>query len=602
MLKRLVSGYWEALAGFRRRAAVIVLLLGFGGLFEAIALGALVPAIDSGGPRGRISRLLGGARATQHDIVVRALVLFAVFGLLAALANFATERKGYRLRFGLEASLRGRVTDAVLSMPWLDFLELRLGDIEKTALLDGMQTALGAERMARAAGLVLVTLVYFALALVISPILTLLAGSFGVIAIPLYRKMAGKATAHANELNRFADELTGELSTILSHQKYIRAAGLRARVQTRAQALYGEYSRTAVSANILSSIPRFVFDTFAIAMVGGFLGVSLLLTSRSIGASIVFVAVFYRLAPRVTTINEFLYYANVLLPWYESWKRVYDAARSKSDLGQAQPRSVLPTVSRVALQDVTFSYPGSPTPVLAGIGATVERGRCLAVVGLSGAGKTTLLDLLTGLLATTQGRVLVNDSPLDQLDQEWWRSRVGIVMQESPLFHLSIAENVALSVDQPDRERVQTCLELADAWDFVKDLPAGMDTDVGDKGARLSGGQRQRIALARALYGRPDLLLLDEATSALDSRSEAAILEAVRRVMSSCAVVMVSHRLNTVSFADEILVLDGGRVVERGGWDALAGGNGPFSRMLEHRDNGPEDIRSDAQPPPVTKA
>jgi ATP-binding cassette subfamily B protein len=211
----------------------------------------------------------------------------------------------------------------------------------------------------------------------------------------------------------------------------------------------------------------------------------------------------------------------------------------------------------------------------------LRTGTCTAIVGESGSGKTTLMDLLVGLVDPASGDVSLDGVPMEQVDRDWWQAQLGLVMQDSPLFSGSVIDNVALGDAAPDRDRVLRCLSMAAAEQFVLAMPQGIETPVGERGAKLSGGQRQRLALARALYRDPGLLCLDEATAALDADSEALILSAVSEVKRDRAVLLVSHRVRTLSIADQIVVLDRGRIAESGSWDELTSAPTRFRRLVE---------------------
>jgi ATP-binding cassette subfamily C protein len=192
-----------------------------------------------------------------------------------------------------------------------------------------------------------------------------------------------------------------------------------------------------------------------------------------------------------------------------------------------------------------------------------------AIVGPSGAGKSTLADLMMGLLAPDEGVVLIDALPLSGKHLHAWRRSVGYVPQENFLFHDTIRTNLQWAKSDATESEMRRALESAAALDFVTALPSGLDTVVGDRGVRLSGGERQRIALARALLRNPNLLLLDEATSSLDSENERRIQQAVERLHGDITVVVIAHRLSTVSRADQVVLLDEGKVVETGTWQEL---------------------------------
>jgi ABC-type multidrug transport system fused ATPase/permease subunit len=185
------------------------------------------------------------------------------------------------------------------------------------------------------------------------------------------------------------------------------------------------------------------------------------------------------------------------------------------------------------------------------------------------------------LLRPTEGSVLLDDVNISEIDLEVWQRHIGFVMQDAPIFHGTVLENIAFADPEPDRERAMHAAEMAHVSAVIDALPDGLDTHVALQGSRLSGGQRQRLALARALYDNPWLLVLDEATSALDSESEREIQTALGALKGSCSILLVAHRLKTVELADRIVVLAGGRVVEEGTWAALAERQGVFTRMLE---------------------
>ncbi len=227
--------------------------------------------------------------------------------------------------------------------------------------------------------------------------------------------------------------------------------------------------------------------------------------------------------------------------------------------------------SKVELRDLVYSYPDAPSPVLKGLTLEIEKGSMVGLVGVSGSGKTTTVDLILGLLRPDEGALVVDGKVIDDRSVRAWQQRLGYVPQHIYLVDGTILENVALGVDleEIDEDRVRESAGLAMVHDFVKDLPNGYRTVVGEQGVRLSGGQRQRIGIARSLYHRPDLLILDEATNAVDAITEGAIIEATRAQASRPTMVVISHRLSALRDCDEIYILEGGEVVDRGRYNEL---------------------------------
>jgi subfamily B ATP-binding cassette protein MsbA len=229
---------------------------------------------------------------------------------------------------------------------------------------------------------------------------------------------------------------------------------------------------------------------------------------------------------------------------------------------------------------VSFSYNGE-APVLQDIDLDVRRGQVVAVVGPSGAGKTTLVDLLPRFYEPKGGAILADGVPITQFTRRSLRALMGIVSQETILLNATVFANVAYGRTDFTLAQVEAAARAANAHDFIRQLPHGYDTLLGERGTRLSGGERQRIAIARALLRDPPILILDEATSALDTESERLVQEAIERLMAHRTVFVIAHRLATVRHADLIVVLTDGRIVERGSHEALFAAGGLYRRFYD---------------------
>ncbi|GHF39814.1 ABC transporter ATP-binding protein [Streptomyces griseosporeus] len=233
----------------------------------------------------------------------------------------------------------------------------------------------------------------------------------------------------------------------------------------------------------------------------------------------------------------------------------------------------------VAFDGVGYAY-DSGRAAVRGFTLSVAPGETIALVGASGAGKSTVLNLVIGFIRPTSGRLLLDGTDMSTLDLRTYRRFVSVVPQESILFDGTVRENVAYGMeDEADEERVRAALRDANALEFVDRLPQGLDTLVGEHGARLSGGQRQRLAIARALIRDPKVLILDEATSALDTRSEALVQQALARLLRGRTTFVVAHRLSTVRGADRIAVMGDGRILETGTHDELLRRGGAYSAL-----------------------
>jgi ATP-binding cassette subfamily B protein len=235
----------------------------------------------------------------------------------------------------------------------------------------------------------------------------------------------------------------------------------------------------------------------------------------------------------------------------------------------------------VELRGVTLRYDGS-TPALEGVDLRVEAGRTVALVGPSGAGKTSMVGLIARLYDPSEGAVLVDGADIRGVDVGSLRSEVAFVADDSFLFTASVAENIAYPHADASMEEIEAAARRAQADGFIRELPNGYETRVGERGLTLSGGQRQRVAIARALLADPRILILDDATSSVDATTEGAIKSGLQEVMKGRTTFIIAHRLSTVSLADEIVVMDGGRIVDRGTHEELLAGCGFYREIAEH--------------------
>jgi subfamily B ATP-binding cassette protein MsbA len=239
----------------------------------------------------------------------------------------------------------------------------------------------------------------------------------------------------------------------------------------------------------------------------------------------------------------------------------------------------------VEFRNVSFRYaPGQPL-ALQDVSFSIPAGKTTAIVGESGAGKSTVMALLFRFMDPTSGAILADGIPLPEFDLRSWRKRLSLMSQEVHLFNDTISANIAYGDLDAGEAEIRKAAEIAKADDFIRLLPHGYGTQIGDQGMRLSGGQRQRVALSRTILRNPDILLLDEATNALDAETEQAFQLALDEYSHNRTVVVIAHRLSTIQAADQIIVMAKGRVIEAGSPDELLKRQGHFSRLNEFQNS-----------------
>lgn len=272
---------------------------------------------------------------------------------------------------------------------------------------------------------------------------------------------------------------------------------------------------------------------------------------------------------------------NVIDNFFPSYEQIKNLRKRAKELKQTSGNRQFEGFNHELLfKKVSFSYPEQKS-VLNDINVRIPKGKMVAFVGESGVGKSTLIDLIMGFNQPTEGSILFDNIPFQDFDTLSYRHKIGYVPQDSVLFNMTVKDNLLWADETASEVDILHACKQANAEEFIKKLPEGYDTLVGDRGVRLSGGQVQRIALARAILRKPQLLILDEATSSLDTYSERLIQQAIEKIAKETTVIVIAHRLSTIVNADYIYVLEAGKVIEEGTYASLVGREGRFNQMVK---------------------
>jgi subfamily B ATP-binding cassette protein MsbA len=323
----------------------------------------------------------------------------------------------------------------------------------------------------------------------------------------------------------------------------------------------------------------------SIAVLILWIGAIDVLSNRGMDAAslIVFMTLVMRLLPPLKQLSQA---PNTAQQSFAAAERLFEVLDDPTELQLDRGTRTIKTFDRtVEFDHVSFAY--DTEPVLTDISFVAPKGSIVALVGASGAGKSTLVDLIPRFYEPSAGRIMLDCVDTREIALTSLRSLTGIVSQDTVLFNDSVRNNIAYgAAGKYTQEQIEAAARSANAHEFIMALPDGYDTALGERGTRLSGGQRQRLAIARALLVDPPLLILDEATSALDTESERLVQEAVDRLLAGRTVFVIAHRLSTIIHANQILVLDRGRIVERGTHGELLAERGTYFRLhqLQFRD------------------
>ena len=440
---------------------------------------------------------------------------------------------------------------------------------------------------------------YAVVAVVLSPAMTALTLGCGlVLSLLLLRRTelgrsAGAAVSRAySDLYTAAGEHLAGLKFTKSHGLEERQAEAFDRITANVAGTHEEVVRTQADVSLflqagtvvaLSLIIYFAFEVLALPLA----------------TVLLLIYLFSRLLPMVASVQRSYQSLISLLPAFGQYEEALEGSSAAAE-PPADDRSELPLNRSIELKDVSFGYRGTGgAAAIRGLQLTIWSGETTALVGPSGAGKSTVADLVIGLIAPDTGSVLLDGVPLDGARRHAWRRQIAYVSQDVFLFHDTIRANLLLALPEAGEAELWEALEAASAG-FVRQLPEGLDTVVGDRGMRLSGGERQRLVLARALLRKPQLLVLDEATSSLDADNEERVKEAIDRLSGRVTILVIAHRLASIRSAHAIHVLEEGRIVESGRWqDLMRSPQGRFSSLAMaqglRRDDDPVEFQERAR-------
>jgi len=306
-------------------------------------------------------------------------------------------------------------------------------------------------------------------------------------------------------------------------------------------------------------------------------------------------------------IAEFILYVNMLtwpvasLGWVTSivqraevsQRRINELLDQKTDLVSVENLEAT-LEGAIQVSHLSFVYPDSGIRALEDISFSIEAGQTLGIIGTTGSGKSTLANLLMRMYDPSSGEVLVDNRPIQQYALASLRSQIGVVPQDVFLFSDTIANNIAFGRDNSNLELVMQAAKDADVYQNIIDFPKGFDTMLGERGITLSGGQKQRVSIARAIVKEPKILILDDCLSAVDTKTENAILNSLKKIMENRTSIIISHRVSSAKLADQIIVLDEGRIVERGDHASLMSQRGVYATLFEKQTQGGEPVEESA--------
>ena len=406
---------------------------------------------------------------------------------------------------------------------------------------------------------------------------------YAVIVFLAFKKIIPLNLKMANSENRATGQLADSITNIISVKSYAKENYERRRFRD-----YRQKVADATSKLLGAEMKRNISFDFVYVGISAIILVFLLFGQISLGISVGTLILAYQYT---MNISDYLWGLNNI---FKSMNRVFGDAKEMTEIldmkddvvDAADAKTLKVTCAEIDFNDITFKHVDAKEPILTDFSLKINSGERIGLVGVSGSGKTTLTKLLLRFADVEKGEITIDGQDISKVTQKSLRENIAYVPQETSLFHRSIAENIAYAKPDASQQEIERAAKLANADEFIKDLPNDYETLVGERGVKLSGGQRQRVAIARAILKDAPILVLDEATSALDSESEALIQDALIELMKDRTSIVIAHRLSTVASLDRIVVLDNGKIVETGTHKELLDAGGAYAKLWSRQSGG----------------
>lgn len=549
---------------YPKRSVLMVGLLALAGTAGGLGVMTMVPVLEliEAGNRPPssiaqfVNRVLAFVGLEPRLINLLGLIVVMITAK-AVLLWMAMRQVGFTVA-RVTRDLRLRLIRALLAARWRYFGQQASGSFANTVSAEALRASYAYQAACTVLADGFQVLVYIVLSVTISWKVTLFAIVAGGILTFVLRGFIQMAREAGQDQSRLTHSLTGRLVDVVQGIKPVKAMAREELVlpflERETEGLRQAHRRRVIA----NETRQMIHEPIVTLLLAAVLFMLIEVSDQSLSSVLVLAFLFYRLMQHINTLqNRYQGMVSGEAAFWLLTEQIEEAEEEHEVIeGGAEP----PELRRsIRFEGVNFQYePGKP--VLEDLDLEIPKGTFVAITGTSGSGKTTLADILLGLHRPDAGEVWVDDEPLSGLSLRAWRRRLGYVPQELLLFNESIFNNVTLGDDQFTEEDVERALHMAGAWEFVRERPDGVQTEVGDKGGMLSGGQRQRIAIARALVHRPSLLVLDEVTTALDPATERAICETLRGLTGEVTILSISHQPAMREVADVAYLMKAGKL------------------------------------------
>ncbi|TFE22632.1 ABC transporter ATP-binding protein [Cohnella luojiensis] len=565
-------------------------------LLEGIGILLLVPMISMSGIAGvnkeatPLSGMIGALQSVPKQwILPIILVSFVLLVIGQGLLKRSIGIQNVKIHQGFVYHLRSETYRALLQSKWDFFIMRRKSDFINSLTAEIGRVSGGVSVSLQLLASIIFTLIQIGLAFWLSPELTLFVIVCGFALAFLSRKFIQRSKSLGNLTLELSKQYMGGITDQLNGIKDIKINMLeRSRLSwlhhmnMKMQQEHGEYFK-------LKATSQFYYQVASALLVAAFIFLSIQMFEAKVEQLLLVIIIFSRLWPRFTGFQSSLENIASSIPSFNNIIKLQEDCKEATEFSiaeqQGQNVKMITIEKSLECRNVYFRYNRQESQyALQDINLHIPSNRMTAIVGRSGAGKSTLIDILMGLVMPEQGQVIIDGIPLTSDRLLSLRRSISYVPQDPFLFNETIRENLLMVKPHASEKEIWEALEFSVSADFIRRLPQGLDTFIGDRGIRLSGGERQRLVLARAILRNPSILVLDEATSALDTENESKIQEALEQLKGKMTIIVIAHRLSTIRNADQVIVIDQGRIVQKGIFSQLANEKkSMLNHLLEHQ-------------------
>ena len=552
MIKDLWRNYRRYLMYSKKESRLAILFGIFGAFSETLSIYVLANLISNMTDKNISNKLLL-FQSFNLSIWICLLIFFAT-GIFSASLYYLSNKNVVKAKTKIERFVRDEITSLTLDIKWEYFLKLSQGDISKSIIAEGQNISEGFMYFISAINYSLIAFIYFITCLILVPQSFFILLIYAIFVFRIYIYYSKKADRFGNRLSEMTTNIGIWSAAIFNNLKYLRSISKDLLAKEELKNIFWKFAKSYENAMVASYKSKFINEMLTIIFI--FLSVSYILISEASSSTLILsLSLFIRMTPKIYNSQSRFLDSLAMVSWPRLHNEKMLWAKSFKEFKNSENKFKSFTHGDIIFNKVSFKYPNSEK-LLNNLNLQIKENECLGIIGKSGSGKSTFLDLITGIIKPQKGEILISGININDINKKLWRDNIGIVLQENFFKNDTLASNIALGELNINRERIKNCLIQANAYEFVRKLPKGIDELIYDRGQRFSGGEKQKLALARALYSNPKILILDEPASGLDQVSELEFISTIKKLIGQMLIILISHKKEIVRICDRVLILD----------------------------------------------